>query len=327
MRRKVILGSILGAILGAGGCNQCRESPHAVPAEITNSIGLSLVAVPPGEFLMGATESAEALVAAFPHSGKTPDYFADEYPRHRVRIRKPFLLGKFEVTIGQFRAFTRETGYRTEAETDGTGGWGYNPASMKCEGRRPEYTWKNPGYPVVDQQPVVNVTYNDALAFCRWLSGKEHLNYRLPTEAEWEYADRAGTHTRYSNSNDAGELPRFARAIDLTRHAEFGHVWEIEIEREDPTAFPISVGRLAPNAFGLYDMHGNVWEWVSDWYSENYYTHSPIDDPKGPNTGELRVRRGGGWNSFPIWLRSSFRNWNTPQSRCVNLGFRVARDG
>ena len=291
-----------------------------------DAIGTELVLIRPGEFLMGGAETAESLVAAFPNAGKTADYFADEYPAHRVRISRAFLLSKFEVTVGQFRLFTEETGYQTEAETDGTGGWGYNVSSRQSEGRRPRYSWRNPGFPQTDRHPVVNVSYNDALAFIRWLSAREGKHYRLPTEAEWEYANRAGSQTRYANSENPGELPRFARAIDLSRHAEFGHVQSIVIDANDPTAFTALVGSYEANAFGLYDMHGNVWEWVADWYGETYYAESPETDPQGPAFGEMRVRRGGAWNSFPIWLRSSCRNWNTPDSRCLNLGFRVARE-
>ena len=90
--------------------------------------------------------------------------------------------------------------------------------------------------------------------------------------------------------------------------------------------FTAPVGQYHPNAWGLYDMHGNVWEWCSDWYGENYYRKSPHNDPQGPRKGNVKVRRGGGWNSFPLWSRSSFRNWNTPNSRCLNLGFRVVRN-
>ena len=316
----------LPLFLGLLGC-QHPPPPENVPADDSvNAIGIPLVLIPPGEFLMGGTETATALVSAYPNSGKTPDYFADEYPRHRVRITRAFWLGKFEVTVEQFRRFTAETGYQTEAERDGSGGWGCNLSTGRCTGRQVQYTWHNPGYPVLDAQPVVNVSYNDALAFCQWLSEKEGKRYRLPSEAEWEYANRAGTQTRYANADDPAQLPRFARAIDLSRHPEFGHVQDIVIKPDDPTAFPAPVGRLAPNAFGLHDMHGNVWEWVADWYGATYYAESPVDDPQGPPSGDLRVRRGGGWNSFPIWLRSSFRNWNSPGSRCVNLGFRVARD-
>ncbi|WP_287634433.1 formylglycine-generating enzyme family protein [Accumulibacter sp.] len=324
--RGLTIALCLPLFLGLFGCIHLAQPENAPTNRNVDVVAIPLVMVPPGEFLMGGTETAEALALAYPSSGKTPDYFADEYPRHRVRITKAFLLGKFEVTVAQFRQFTVETGYKTEAESDGTGGWGCNASTGRCEGRQVQYSWHNPGYPLLDAQPVVNVSYNDALAFCQWLSKKEGKHYRLPTEAEWEYANRAGTQTRYANSDDPAQLPSFARAIDLSRHGEFGHIQEIIIKPDDPTAFPIAVGRLAPNAFGLHDMHGNVWEWVADWYGPTYYSESPVDDPQGPRSGELRVRRGGGWNSFPIWLRSSFRNWNTPSSRCVNLGFRVARD-
>jgi sulfatase modifying factor 1 len=296
------------------------------PAITSNSIGLSLVQVPAGEFLMGSAEPATRITEDFPGYGKPPEYFADEYPQHRVRISHSFWLGKYEVTVAQFRAFVNASGYRTEAERDGFGGWGYDPQSEKCSGRHAQFNWKNPGFKVFDQQPVVNVSWNDATAFCAWLSQKEHRHYRLPTEAEWEYADRAGTELRYSNSNDAADLAKFAHILDLTRHAKFGHVQDLVIAPDDPTAFPEAVGLLLPNQFGLYDMHGNVWEWVSDWYGESYYSESPTNDPQGPTQGDVHVRRGGGWNSFPIWARSSFRNWNTPESRCVNLGFRVARE-
>lgn len=324
--RGLVIAACLLLLLGPLGCGHLATSERARATDVVNTIGMSLIMVPAGEFLMGGTETAEALVAAYPNSGKAPDYFADEYPRHRVRITRGFFLGRFEVTVAQFRRFTTETGYKTEAESDGTGGWGCNSSTGRCEGRRPQYTWRNPGYPLVDTQPVVNVSYNDALAFCRWLSEKEGKRYRLPTEAEWEYANRAGTGTRYANSDDPAQLPHFARAIDLSRHSEFGHVQEIVIKPDDPTAFPAPVGSYAANALGLHDMHGNVWEWVEDWYGATYYAESPVDDPQGPVTGHLKVRRGGAWNSFPIWLRSSFRNWNSPGSRCVNLGFRVARD-
>lgn len=303
-----------------------RAEDRSRPGLIRNSIGMALIRVEAGKYLMGGSEPPEKMIQAFPETPVKAEDFADEYPRHRVRITRPFLLGKYEVTVGQFRRFSEETGYRTEAEVDGTGGWGYNSDIAKNEGRRPYYTWRNPGYRQTDQHPVVNVTYGDALAFIGWLSAREKKQYRLPTEAEWEYANRAGSQTLYSNSDDPRQLAVFARVIDFSRQPEFGHVHELVIQPNDPRAFPMPVGSYSPNAWGFHDMHGNVWEWVADWYDDSYYSHSPVDDPAGPSSGEVRVRRGGGWNSFPIYTRSSFRNINTPQSRCLNLGFRVARD-
>lgn len=296
------------------------------PQSIKDGAGHELVLLSAGEFMMGGVETAQDTVATFPDAGVQPEELSDEYPRHKVRITKPFLMARHEVTVGQFRRFVEATGYKTDAETDGIGGWGYNTVSKKNEGRHPQFNWQNTGYPQTERHPVVNVSYNDALAYLQWLSRTEGKTYRLPTEAEWEYANRAGSETRYSGTNNPAELPEIARAIDVTRHAEFGHVQDLIIEGDDPTAFPAPVGSYKPNAWGLYDMHGNAWEWVSDWYGEDYYSVSPIDDPQGPATGRVRVRRGGAWNSFPIWLRSSFRNINTPSSRCLNLGFRVVRD-
>jgi formylglycine-generating enzyme required for sulfatase activity len=227
------------------------------------------------------------------------------------------------VTVGQFRRFVTATDYRTEGEADNQGGWGLNPKTRRVEGRKPEYTWRNPGLPQTDDHPVVNVSWNDAVAFCRWLSHKEGKTYRLPTEAEWEYACRAGTTTRYNDGDDATNLGRRCRIFDAPGK-DFAHVQKLAYP--EGTKFTAAGGSFPANRFGLYDMHGNVWEWCEDWYDEDYYAHSPVDDPKGPEKGHLRVRRGGGWNTFPLFARASFRNWNNPESRCVNLGFRVARE-
>ena len=297
-----------------------------IPAVIKNSVGIRLVLIPAGEFQMGCQEPAQDLVAAFAPYKRKPEDFSDEYPRHRVRITKPFYLGKCEVTVGEFRRFTVDAGYKTEAEADGEGGWGYNPATGRCEGRRPEFTWRNPGFPQSDKHPVLDVSWNDAAEFCQWLSRQEGKIYRLPTEAEWEYACRAGSTTRYSAGDDPNGLDRIAKTADAKGRNDFPHVADLIIPKGDNQPFTVPVGSFPPNAFGLCDMHGNVWEWCTDLYGEDYYASSPLDDPRGPDSGGLRVRRGGAWNSFPLWARSSFRNWNTPDSRCVNLGFRIALD-
>src|SRR5687767_3693007 len=158
---------------------------------VRNSIGVALIRVPAGEFLMGGQEDEPRLLADFPEMKRQPGYFAGEYPQHRVRISHDLLVGQFEVKIGEFRQFVEATGFRTEAERDGTGGWGYEPNSGKCVGRRPHFTWREVGFPQSDDHPVVNVTFSDAVAFCNWLSKKEGKRYRLPSEAEWEYVCRA----------------------------------------------------------------------------------------------------------------------------------------
>jgi formylglycine-generating enzyme required for sulfatase activity len=317
----VILGVLcVVALLGLG------RSPRAAEQEATNSVGLKLVRIPAGEFLMGGHESTEQLIRAFAAHNRQPDDFKDEYPRHEVRITRDFFLGKFEVTVGQFRRFVKETGYKTEAERDGEGGWGYNPKTRLCEGRKPQYTWRDPGFEQTDEHPVVNVTWNDAVAFCQWLSKKEGDTYRLPTEAEWEYACRGGTTTRYHNGDDPAALKEIARVADPRGRKSFPHVQELEIIEGEAGSFTAPVGSFRPNRFGLYDMHGNVWEWCADWHDDDYYARSPADDPRGPDDGDVRVRRGGGWNTFPLFARASYRNWNTAGSRCVNLGFRVVRE-
>jgi formylglycine-generating enzyme required for sulfatase activity len=308
------------------GAAVAADPPASRPAETANSIGMKMVLVPAGEFMMGGQESAKELVEAFPAYHRPADFFKDEYPRHRVRITKPFQLGKYEVTVGQFRRFADETGYKTEAEKDGLGGWGYDAAVGKCRGRDVKFNWRNPGFKQADDQPVLDVTWNDAVAFCKWLSRKEGKTYRLPTEAEWEYACRAGTTTRYNNGDDPRKLARVANVGDDKGRTTFPHVQELDLPKDGLVKFTVPVGKFPPNRFGLCDMHGNVWEWCSDWYGADYYAHSRVDDPAGPESGTKRVRRGGAWHSFPLWARASFRNWNSPRSRCVNLGFRVAAD-
>jgi len=146
----------------------------------------------------------------------------DEAPVHKVCITKPFYLGRHEVTVAQFRRFVEASGYKPEAEADGTGGYGYNrnydPDKSErgdaFEGRNPLYTWRNPGFTQGANHPVVNVTWNDAQALARWLSENEGVRYRLPTEAEWEYAARAGTRTRYHSGNHVKSLLKVANLFD-----------------------------------------------------------------------------------------------------------------
>ena len=186
------------------------QQPAAEP--IRNSLGMKLVKVPPGEFLMGSKESAADLKNAL--ALKLEPVVDDEQPQRRVRITRPFYLGVHEVTVGEFRAFVQATSHRTDAEKDGMGGVGWTGAGF---GRKPEFTWDTWWKEQTERHPVVNVSWNDATDFCAWLSQKEGKNYRLPTEAEWEYACRAGTTTRFSWGDGLTDLEKFANFADPRR--------------------------------------------------------------------------------------------------------------
>ncbi|MBN2291351.1 MAG: SUMF1/EgtB/PvdO family nonheme iron enzyme [Pirellulales bacterium] len=289
-----------------------RVRPPALPglkAEISNSIGMRLKLIPAGEFMMGSPESEE-------------DRDSDESPQHRVRLTRPFYLGIHEVTVGQFSRFVADASYKTEAER-GDGAYGWNSETKKWE-KNARYNWQNPGFQQSDDHPVVCVSWSDAVAFCDWLSRKEGKKYGLPTEAEWEYACRGGTTTMYYHGDDPEGLARVGNVADVTAKAKFSE-WNT-ISARDGHVYTAPVGQFRPNGFGLYDMHGNVWEWCSDWYDREYYAGSPTDDPTGPSAGSSRVSRGGGWNAAPGYCRSAYRAGDTPGCRFDVLGFRVASD-
>jgi formylglycine-generating enzyme len=297
--------------------------------QITNSIGMKLTLIPAGEFMMGSGESAEDAAAFFSTTHVrifwTAGFLDDEHPQHRVRITKPFYLGTYHVTRGQFRQFVADTGYKTDAEKiEKWGTWRWNPGMKTGLPRDKDSSWRKPGFEQTDEHPVVILSWNDAVAFCRWLSRKEGKTYRLPTEAEWEYACRAGTTTRYYSGDDPETLAKVANVADAAARAK-RPFWEHTIKASDGYAFTAPVGQFKPNAFGLYDMHGNAWEWCSDWYGEDYYGKSPTDDPTGPNTGDRHVLRGGSWIMEACFCRSATRLRSLADFRNYGPGFRVAR--
>ena len=297
--------------------------------QITNSIGMKLTLIPSGEFKMGSGESAEDTAAFFNKTyGEnvlTADFFKDEHPQHRVRITKPFYLGTYHVTRGQFRQFVKDSGYKTDAEkgVGFKGAFGWDTDKKKFD-LNEKYSWRNAGFEQTDEHPVVNVSWNDAVAFCKWLSKKESKTYRLPTEAEWEYACRAGTTTRYYSGDDPETLAKVGNVADAAAKAQFPD-WKYTIKANDGYVFTAPVGKFKPNAFGLYDMHGNAWQWCADWYGAEYYAASPVDDPTGPASGNDRVLRGGSWRNGPYITRSALRSGYTPSFRYIGTGFRVAR--
>ncbi len=257
----------------------------------TNSIGMKMVLVPPGEFMMGS-----------PSNEKDRQ---DNESQHRVRITQPFYLGQHEVTRGQFATFVAEMDYRTEAETDGRGGYGWNESTGKSEGPDPKYNWRNSGFPQTDAHPVLNISWNDAAMFCNWLSKKEGVSYLLPKEAEWEYACRAGTTTLYQHGDNPEGLTAVGNVADGTGKEK--HPDWIAITAQDGYIYTAPVGGFKPNAFNLYDLHGNVWEWCADSYATDHSTNSEFDDPKAASMGSFRVYRGGSWSYAAKLCRSALR--------------------
>jgi formylglycine-generating enzyme required for sulfatase activity len=303
--------------------------------QITNSIGMKLTLIPSGEFMMGSEESAEDAAAFFRKNyGEeylTADYFVTEHPQHRVRITKPFYLGTYHVTRGQFRQFVQDTRFKTEAEKgDNLGVFdididrdNVDPEAEKWKHNKNHF-WDNTGFEQTDEHPVVNVSWNDAVAFCEWLSHKEGKIYRLPTEAEWEYACRAGTTTRYYIGDDPEALATVANVADGTLTAKYRN-WKHTIKARDGYLFTSPVGQFKPNAFGLFDMHGNAWQWCADHGDGGYVGESMLVDPKGISTGDRRVIRGGSWLNGPNCCRSAKRSDTEPINRKSDIGFRVAR--
>jgi len=231
-------------------------------------------------------------------------------------------MGQNEVTVGEFRQFVNATGYKTEAEKgdgcyvdkNGKGSWGY----VK------DANWRNPNFSQNNNHPVVCVSWNDATAYAKWLSQQTGKQYSLPSEAQWEYAARAGTTTARYWDNDADDACRYANVHDKTSKKENGFSWTHH-KCTDGYARTAPVGNFKPNAFGLYDMLGNTWEWCADsWHST--YKGAPTDGQVWRGGDEnRRVLRGGSWNNIPRNARSAFRFRIDSDVRNVNYGFRVIR--
>jgi len=287
------------AVLAADDSRGDNTDPEAKQV-FTNSIGMKFVLIPAGEFLMGSPKDEE---------GRD-----DDEKQHRVRITNPFYLGVHEVTVGDFRQFVTDTGYKTDAEKDGLGGGGWNETKDSPD-YGPKYAWRNVGFRQTDRHPVVNVSWNDAVAFCRWLSTLEGRTYRLPREAEWEYACRAGTTTRFYCGDDEDCLTTVGNVADASLNRE----WPREkwgVTSSDGYAFTSPSGSFRPNDLGAYDMHGNVWEWCQDRYSSHL--------PPPPGAAGCRMTRGGGWSSPAIDVRSACRLHSKPNYRQDCVGFRCA---
>ncbi len=279
-----------------------RES-HAATARkatgkkdsVLSGLGIKMVPVRGGTFLMGDIRDKG---------------IEKEEPVHSVTVNS-FDIASTEVTVGQFRKFTEETGYKTEAERGDQAWVVFKGEWMK----RPDVTWKNPYIPQTDTHPVVCVSWNDAQEFCAWLSKKTGQKIGLPNEAEWEYACRAGSETRYYTGNSENDLDRagwyWRNSGDTHLTGDYSL---IKLNENHCGTHP--VGTKPPNAWGLYDMTGNVWEWCTDTVDKDYYTSKPCEN---------RVFRGGGWYEQAVFLRTAYRHWRRPSHSYWGLGFRIVR--
>jgi formylglycine-generating enzyme required for sulfatase activity len=265
---------------------------------LTNSLGMRFIRIRPGSFIMGSPKTE-------------PGRLSDEIP-HRIKLTKHFFMQQTEVTIRQFNQFVQSTGYRTEVE-EGGGCW-ITDSSNRWR-QKPGTSWKKPGWvPLDDDLPVLCITWNDAVTFTRWLSKKENRIYRLPTEAQWEYAGRAGTSTPFSTGR--------CLSTDAANYAKIDHKYHYctTIFHENRYR-PIKAGSLAPNSWKLSNMHGNVSEWCRDWYG--FYQSDNSTDPIGPISGNERVIRGGHWRAKSSECRLAKRMRFPPKIASDVIGFRL----
>ena len=266
------------------------------------SYGIVMVYIPAGEFTMGS-------------DGKI---YNDEKPVHLVTL-DGYWIGKYEVTVGQFKEFVKETGYRTEAEK-GDGAYVYTKDADWV--KKKDANWQNPYFKQGDKHPVVCISWNDAVAYNKWLSEKMGLPFKLPTEAQWEKAARGTDGRKYpwDDSPVSGEKLNFA-----DKNTEFS--WS-DKSIDDGYKYTAPVGSYLSGAspYGLLDMAGNVWEWCSDWFDEDYYEKSPGKNPTGPDSGSYRVVRGGSWDFSADFVRCAIRDDSDPAYRDISLGFRLCLD-
>jgi formylglycine-generating enzyme required for sulfatase activity len=264
------------------------SAPVPVPAAVITkspfsdpTIGMEFVPVKGGCFQMGDTFG---------------DGDADEKPLHEACV-SDFAMGKYEVTVTQFRRFVKATGYKTEAEKGGS----CRVWSGRAWENKSGLSWQNPGYSLEESHPVTCVSWNDATSFATWLSGTGGTRYRLPTEAEWEYAARSGGKSeKYSGGNDVNAVAWYDKNSGRKTHP---------------------VGQKLGNGLGIFDMSGNVWEWTGDWFAG--YSSDRQQNPTGASTGANRVFRGGGWGTIARHVRASNRGGNAPGGCAYSLGFRL----
>ncbi len=291
--------AVRGNDRAAKGLKKDIEKKLTSSLELGRFSSVTLRWVPAGKFLMGSpgTESGRSVAER----------------QHEVEITRPFYIGKTEVTRRQFRAFRDESKYKTIAEREK---WALGLFKGKWIVTK-EARWDKPGFGQDDDHPVTCVTRGDALMFCRWASRKKHRKVRLPTEAEWEYACRAGTVTRFSFGDSDDDLHEYGNYADKSAMK----LVRADNKHDDGHDKTAKARSCKPNQWRLYDMHGNVAEWCLDYYG--IFPTETVRDPKGPERGKYRLARGGAWDKLPAACRSAARLRLPEEYRAGNVGFRV----
>jgi len=330
---------------------ETSKEPQPVPAP-PSRIGLDFIRIPPGEYKRGFEGGDYEHQFYLDHLYSTKPSFGREQPAHQVELTKPFDLATTEVTVGQFAQFVQATGYKTDAEKGG-GALGFKPDEKDYVDRYafdPAITWKSPGFDQTADDPVVAVSWRDAKAFCEWLSKAEGVRYRLPSEAEWEYACRAGTDSYYSWGNQPDKAYAHANVADgalATAYpgmVKYQRAVKLGANEGDGFVFTAPVKSRKPNPWGLYDMHGNVWEWCEDRWQDSRYgaqmkglsreekrdfkTVDPLflEETDQHEYGDWRLIRGGAWNCAPANTRSSIRTYQEAGDAAIYTGFRIVRE-
>lgn len=309
---------------------QTAQQEDRVPSEVLREVGQvfqdcehcpRMIVVPTGTFHMGSPSAEQDWSV---EHGRKREYTDRENPLHAVTIDRPFAVGVHEVTRGQFAAFVNETGHATgdHCETFEESDGSYSRVE------RTPRNWKNPGYSQTDSHPVVCLTWDDAKAYTKWLSEKSTAHYRLLSEAEWEYVARAGTDTYRYWGDDAGNIEgcRYANIADKTPFPN-AEKWPREFDCSDGFWMTSPVGSFEPNGFGVYDILGNVWEWVED-CAHDTYDGAPNNGSAWIEDGNClnRVLRGSALHEGGGFTRSAIRGNYKKEGRISTDGFRVARE-
>jgi formylglycine-generating enzyme len=289
----------------AAGSRRAPASQVQVKTRQGPLTGMEFVWVPGGCYAMGCENNSN-------------DCDKDEHPSHEVCV-DGFWMASKEVTVGQFRRFVEATGHRTDAEKNGWS-WVYSFTARNWE-NKPGINWRNPGFPQDDRHPVVHVSWHDAQAMLRWLGEKSKGQYQLPTEAQWEWACRAGSRSARFWGNQPDDTCRYANVADRSAQERIPAIKAHGCS--DGFPFTAPAASFAANGYGLYDMLGNVWEWCQDVYNPSGYSQHQKNNPVYSGSGSGRVFRGASWSSEPKDIRCANRFYSAPEGAYYNLGFRL----